>query len=345
MSEGHKICNACNIEKPLSEFYFRKEQNKYRPACKKCKRVRSKEEISKQVCADEKVCKHCNIKKPSSEYNKAGGGKWFQPYCKPCDAERKRKHNKENYDIIQKKRKNYYESNKEKLSIKQKEFYYLNKDKISKKSKEYRERTKEQKSFTDKIYREKNKEILLQKKKEYYYKNREAIREKSKILRNTPEAKEKKSLTDKIYRQNNIEKLRAYREKRKDAIREYARIRCNEKSKTDISFKILKNLRSRIRFALKKGKIKKADTTENLLGCSVPDFKKYFTSLFKEDMTWDNFMNGEIHIDHIIPCSKFDLKDEEQQKICFHYTNLQPLWGVDNLKKGTRIIDNIEIYA
>jgi len=345
MPEGHKICNACNIEKPLSEFYFRKEQNEYRPACKKCKSVRSQNDISKQAHADEKICKHCNIKKPSSEYNKASGGAYLQPYCKLCDSERKKRHSKDNFDIIQKKRKIYYENNKEEIAKKSKEFYSLNKDKVSEKSKRYREKVKDLISIKSKIYRENNKEKLIEKSKNYYLKNKEILSLKAKEYRNRPDVKEKIKIKDKIYKEKNKEKLKEYREKNKLRIREYSRIRCNEKSKTDISFKILKNLRSRIRFALKKGEIKKADTTENLLGCSVPNFKKYFTSLFKENMTWNDFMNGKIHIDHIIPCSKFDLRDEEQQRICFHYTNLQPLWGIDNLKKGTKIIDNIEIYA
>lgn len=49
-------------------------------------------------------------------------------------------------------------------------------------------------------------------------------------------------------------------------------------------------------------------------------------------MSWDNF--GEWYIDHIKPCCSFDLTDIEQQKKCFHYTNLQPLWAIDNLKKS-----------
>ena len=49
-------------------------------------------------------------------------------------------------------------------------------------------------------------------------------------------------------------------------------------------------------------------------------------------MTWDNY--GKWHVDHIIPVSRFDLTDPEQQKICFHFTNLQPLWGGENIGKS-----------
>jgi hypothetical protein len=51
-------------------------------------------------------------------------------------------------------------------------------------------------------------------------------------------------------------------------------------------------------------------------------------------MTREN--HGLWHVDHIRPCASFDLTDPEQQAICFHYTNLQPLWAIDNIKKGAR---------
>ena len=51
-------------------------------------------------------------------------------------------------------------------------------------------------------------------------------------------------------------------------------------------------------------------------------------------MTWKNY--GEWHIDHIKPCSKFNLTDEEEQKKCFNYKNLQPLWASENTSKGAK---------
>ena len=51
-------------------------------------------------------------------------------------------------------------------------------------------------------------------------------------------------------------------------------------------------------------------------------------------MTQKNY--GEWHVDHIKPCASFDLTDPKQQEICFHYTNLQPLWAIDNIKKGSK---------
>jgi HNH endonuclease. len=53
-------------------------------------------------------------------------------------------------------------------------------------------------------------------------------------------------------------------------------------------------------------------------------------------MSWDNYGRDGWHIDHIRPCASFDLTDPEQQRQCFHYTNLQPLWAADNIRKGAK---------
>jgi hypothetical protein len=71
-----------------------------------------------------------------------------------------------------------------------------------------------------------------------------------------------------------------------------------------------------------------------LIGLSLVEFRAYFESHFLPGMTWEN--HGDWHIDHKKPCSKFDLSDPDQQRLCFHYTNLQPLWKIDNLRKGAK---------
>ena len=72
--------------------------------------------------------------------------------------------------------------------------------------------------------------------------------------------------------------------------------------------------------------------TEALLGICADECRKYIEALFVEGMSWDS----DIHIDHIVPCASFNLSDPEQQRACFHYTNLQPLWGPDNLEKSAK---------
>jgi hypothetical protein len=71
-----------------------------------------------------------------------------------------------------------------------------------------------------------------------------------------------------------------------------------------------------------------------LTGCSINFLKKYIEHQFEDGMTWEN--HGIWHIDHIYPISKFNLLEEDQQRKCFHYKNLQPLWKPENLEKGSK---------
>jgi len=108
----------------------------------------------------------------------------------------------------------------------------------------------------------------------------------------------------------------------------------------DPTFKLVKTLRSRLASALNRRNIEKGFSTMELTGCELPFLKGYLEAKFTEGMTWEN--HGEWHLDHIKPCCSFDLKNEEEQKKCFHYTNLQPLWAVDNLSKGGKYEASIE---
>jgi hypothetical protein len=96
-------------------------------------------------------------------------------------------------------------------------------------------------------------------------------------------------------------------------------------------------LRSRLTKVLKSRGVKKTLRTMELLGCSANDFRKYIESRLLTGMTWDNYGRGKGKwvVDHIIPCASFDLTKEEEQKKCFHYTNMTPLWDGDNLHKSS----------
>jgi len=98
--------------------------------------------------------------------------------------------------------------------------------------------------------------------------------------------------------------------------------------------RIAENLRKRIRNALKQANGTKSARTLELLGCDIEFLRQHLSNQFTEGMTWDNY--GEWHVDHIKPCAAFDLTDPEQQLQCFHYTNLQPLWAIDNLSKSDK---------
>lgn len=96
--------------------------------------------------------------------------------------------------------------------------------------------------------------------------------------------------------------------------------------------KLLANHRRRVWGALKGNK--PADHRPALLGCTIAEFKAHLESLFKKGMTWANY--GEWHVDHIKPCSLFDLSLDKEQHVCFNYLNTQPLWASENLSKGNK---------
>lgn len=111
-----------------------------------------------------------------------------------------------------------------------------------------------------------------------------------------------------------------------------------ERWTTDPKYKMSSILRRRLNHALhhaKHGKALKHSHTLDILGCSMDFFMQYIEQQFQPGMTWQN--HGQWHIDHRVPCATFDLIDPAQQKTCFHFSNMQPLWAEDNLKKGCRL--------
>jgi len=135
--------------------------------------------------------------------------------------------------------------------------------------------------------------------------------------------------------------LRAYYRVRSDPERwEKYRKRVNvymkERKRTNPQAKLRSLLGSRLCEVLEKAKVGKTRSTLSLLGCTVAELVAHFECQFKKGMTWKN--HGTVwHVDHIIPCCKFDLTDPRQQAMCFNYLNLQPLFAQDNLRKGSRL--------
>lgn len=91
-------------------------------------------------------------------------------------------------------------------------------------------------------------------------------------------------------------------------------------------------LRSRTHSATKRKGSTKAAKTIEMLGCSIREFREHITSLFAVGMSWDNY--GDWELDHVKPCRAFDLTQPAEQKECFHYTNLQPMWREENKRKS-----------
>jgi hypothetical protein len=192
------------------------------------------------------------------------------------------------------------------IKLYRKEYDLKNKDKIKKRHKKYQEKHGKQ-------YRIKHKERIKEKQKLYRLNNKNKIKEYSK----------------------------KYELKNKNRRREY-----NKNYIPSLNVKITHTLSNRILSAVKIKNVKKYTSSSKLLGCSIVFLKEYIESKFTKGMTWENRGNKGWHIDHIKPCSSFDLSDPEQQKICFHYTNLQPLWATTEIAikygESSEYIGNIE---
>jgi len=158
-------------------------------------------------------------------------------------------------------------------------------------------------------------------------------RKKPEYYRNNKEKIQKKNLER--YHKNRtaiIAQIRGYQASHKEERRVWRRLYEQNRLKTDPEFKLIFNMRRRIAIALKTHG--KGAGTRELLGCSVEFLWAHLESKFQPGMTKENY--GKWHIDHIRPVDSFDMSDTAQQRECFHWSNLQPLWAVDNWKKGNK---------
>lgn len=228
-----------------------------------------------------------------------------------------------------------------------------------------RHRNKEKEAAYAKIYQAKNRDKIKTYRIAYYNKNREKqLAHNREWRKNNPRDR---SEVNRKWRQNNpgykspshdewmrknpdkiksysqkhyaaiksdpvrMEKRRAYQ--RSPEFREKVRARESDRRKNDPKFLIRGRLRARMKLAL--NGISKSQKSNELIGCSYLDLRAHIESLFLPGMTWEN--RSLWHIDHIRPCAAFNLLDADQQRQCFNYKNLQPLWALDNIRKSDSI--------
>lgn len=196
---------------------------------------------------------------------------------------------------------------KECRKLDKKEEYKKNKKHINDKTKKYREINREKLIEYSRNYYRDNKETLLDNKKEYYQKNKEKIY--SKLV---------------IYNKKNKKKVNLYKN-------QYNK----EKKKSSTLYKLKIIMRDRLNKYFKYSTLNKNNTTIKIIGCSPEFLKEHLENQFIDGMSWDNHGLYGWHIDHIIPLSSAKTEDE-LYKLC-HYTNLQPLWAKDNLKKSNKL--------
>ena len=138
------------------------------------------------------------------------------------------------------------------------------------------------------------------------------------------------------YRENKIEKIKKYSQyyyqKNKKRLNDYTNDWRKNKNKNDLLFRLMNSSRSALNRFLKG----KKNTSFEIIGCTPQELKIHLENKFLDGMNWLNYGKYGWHIDHIIPLSS--AKNEEDLYKLFHYTNLQPLWATDNLKKKNKIL-------
>jgi len=197
------------------------------------------------------------------------------------------------------------------------------------------------------------KECVCENTKKYNASHKEAVQKRKAEHRNKPEVKalEKKRYKEYYHRPDVKARYEEYRnapdikeryeeyrnkpeviERKKQLEKENAPLRneqLKERYKNDKNYQLTAIVRSRIQKALKRNK---TNSSFEYLGCDVEFLKNWLEYRFDENMSWEN-MGSYWHIDHIIPVHSFDITNSLEQKICFHWTNLQPLSATENLTK------------
>lgn len=183
----------------------------------------------------------------------------------------------------------------------------------------------------------------VQRKHKIYYKNN---REKILIKQKTEQKRQYGKQYQRTHKEEIRQRKRLYYLAHKKQIRKKVRKYIKRKLKNDINFKLKKILRDRFKAALKKNF--KSGSAVRDLGCTVDEFRKYIENRFYanpetgEQMTWENYGFYGWHIDHVVPLANFNLQIREQCLKAIHYTNLQPLWAKENLKKSAKSVIILE---
>jgi hypothetical protein len=191
------------------------------------------------------------------------------------------------------------------------------KQKKNKRNAEWYQNNKEQKKKTSAEWYQNNKEHANKVSKEWYQNNKEHAAKVSKEWRLKNKEKDKNDQAK--WRLENKEWRRNYEKNR---------------YKTDINFRLTKLCRGRIRKIIK-GENKSVSTMK-LIGCTPDELRQHLESKFEPWMNWENQGLGGWDVEHIIPMSKFNLICPVQQHACCHYSNLQPMEHIANIKKGNK---------
>lgn len=202
-------------------------------------------------------------------------------------------------------------------------------------------------SECQKRYRQKNHEKIKQSNKQYRQKNSEKIKRYNKQYHKQYGKKYRQKNSEKIkqynkqYRQKNPEKAKQYYQNNKERFNKSYAIYIRKKYREDSQYRIKNILRGRLYKALTASKAKKSISHVKDLGCSIDFLREHLEMQFYphpvtgEMMTWGSWGKGrgKWQIDHIKEFQEIDVNDREQLLSVVHFSNLQPLWTVDHVKK------------
>jgi hypothetical protein len=282
---------------------------------------------------ENKVCTKCKLEQPITNFGKRGNR--LKSNCKSCENE----YNRQRLKDPEKYKKHRESVKKQQLNLTDEQKYLIS---LKRKSKTRNI------PLSDIIKEEQIISDAKSQNKKYCYGCKLVLdlTEFNKLSStkdglNTKCNKCSKKLSLKYYN-NNSEKMNLYKQKfnenNRELVREWQRNYNKKRRDSDPLFKLTSNIRSRLRDYLKNKGIRKNKNSSmfDIVGCSPQELRNHLESLWVEGMSWDNYGFSGWHVDHKTPLSSA-LDDIDEILKLNHYTNLQPLWGVDNLKKGKKI--------
>ena len=183
---------------------------------------------------------------------------------------------------------------------------------------------------SQRVYRQNHRDRMAAQKRQYRQRYPDRVAEANRLYRE--QHPDRVAAGKRRYREQHAGEISVKKRAYKRAHRAEINAHKRHRRQTDVLFRLACNLRKRLSNALQ-GRTKSAPTLA-LLGCSVDECRAHLERQFVDGMSWAN--RTAWHVDHIRPVASYDLSDPGQQRACFHYSNLQPLWARDNLVKGAR---------
>jgi len=268
-----------------------------------------------------KICIKCNAEKSKMDFHKEKNRKdGLCCYCKSCRNEQARK---------------WYEANPEKAADKGKKWRESNPEYSAESARKWREENPDKFVDSSRKWRAENSEKIAEKNRKWQAENKEKAAEGKRKYRE--ENHEKIAEINRKWRESNTgysaEISKKWREENPDRASKAGKIYRKMRLESDPLFKLSINIRTLIGKSIKNQGYTKKSKTFEILGCTFEEFKMHIESQFQEGMSWER--RSEWHLDHFYPASK--ARDEAHLLELNHYTNLRPLWAIDNIRKGAKI--------